>query len=89
MQTSRLTPMKFPPSRRRGDFVAMRHLPEKLQIAAGTHRPSLISAPAGYRKNTLLAWLPVEFPALSIAPIALKEDNDPARFLTALVRAPR
>jgi len=49
---------------------------------------TLLSAPAGYGKTTLLAALPVAYPDLSLAWLSLdEEDNDPARFLTAFIVA--
>jgi LuxR family maltose regulon positive regulatory protein len=61
---------------------------DRLHTAASKHPLTLISAPAGYGKTTLLASLPAEFPSLSITWLALEEeDNDPAQFLASLLRA--
>jgi LuxR family maltose regulon positive regulatory protein len=48
----------------------------------------LVSAPAGYGKTTLLAALSRARPELPLAWLSLEEeDNDPVRFLTALIAA--
>lgn len=58
--------------------------------AVRTSRLTLLSAPAGYGKTTLLASLPKADPSLPIAWISLdEEDNDPARFIGALVEVIR
>ncbi len=78
---TRLHPPR-PPSR----LVSRSHLAERLQQGM-EHTLTLISAPAGFGKTTLLAqWLaesetPVAW--LSLEP----EDNDPVRFLTYLIAA--
>lgn len=52
------------------------------------HAITLLSAPAGYRKTTLLAALPIAYPDLPLAWLTLdEEDNDPVRFLTAFIVA--
>jgi len=72
--------------RSRAQLVPRSHLVERLR--RGMEYPlTLVSAPAGFGKTTLLSqWL-----AESVAPVAWlslePEDNDPARFLTYLVAA--
>jgi LuxR family maltose regulon positive regulatory protein len=70
----------------RSDFVERRRLTERLNQGA-RGKLTLISAPAGFGKTTLLGeWcLQSELP---IAWVSLDEgDNDPGRFLTYLVAA--
>ena len=72
--------------RLRQDLVQRSRLLELLSAAVKSHPLVLISAPPGYGKTTLVASLLAEFPDLPTAWISLEEeDNDPARFLTALV----
>ncbi len=89
-QTDWLTQTKFIPPRLRQDFVPRKRLLDALHAAVNAHPLTLISAPPGYGKTTLLASLPAAFPNMPIAWISLdEEDNDPARFLIALVSALR
>lgn len=61
---------------------------ELLHTSLATHPLTLLSAPAGYGKTTLLAALPVAYPDLPIAWLSLdEEDNDPVRFLAAIIAA--
>lgn len=75
----------------RPDLVPRRHLIERLD--AGRHRKlTLVSAPAGFGKTTLLSeWVrggDGGGPPLPVAWLSLDEgDNDPARFLAYLVAA--
>src|SRR5512141_87630 len=72
----------------RGVLVARTRLTERLN--AGLDRAlTLISAPVGFGKTTLLGeWLAGTTPAVSTAWLSLDEDdNDPVRFLTYLVAA--
>ncbi|MBI3967258.1 MAG: AAA family ATPase [Chloroflexi bacterium] len=56
--------------------------------ALATRRLTLLSAPAGYGKTTLLASLPGALPEHAFAWLSLDEDdNDPNRFLAGLVAA--
>jgi LuxR family transcriptional regulator, maltose regulon positive regulatory protein len=88
IQSAWLTFTKFIPPRLAEDFVPRRRLTEALHGAIQARPFVLLSAPAGYGKTTLLASLPAAFPHLPIAWLSLDEDdNDPARFLSALVRA--
>ena len=51
---------------------------------------TVVAAPAGYGKTTLLAALPVTFPQLKIAWLALdRHDNDPIQLLVGLASALR
>jgi LuxR family transcriptional regulator, maltose regulon positive regulatory protein len=88
VQTSWLTQTKFIPPRLREDFIPRRRLQDQLLSAIRTYRLTLISAPPGYGKSTLLASLPGSDPGVSIVWMTLDdEDNDPGRFLYALVTA--
>ncbi len=77
---------KLHPPRPRGRLVSRSHLIERLQQGMESAL-TLISAPAGFGKTTLLAqWLaesgtPVAWLSLDV------EDNDPVRFLTYLLAA--
>jgi LuxR family maltose regulon positive regulatory protein len=72
--------------RLRQDLVQRSRLLESLSAAAKSHPLVLISAPPGYGQTTLIASLLAASPSLPAAWISLdEEDNDPARFLTALV----
>ena len=87
-QPSWLALTKFLPPRLREDFVPRKRLLDKLLGAVSTHSLTLLSAPAGYGKTTLLASLPSAFPDLDFVWIALEEeDNDLARFFTSLLHA--
>jgi LuxR family maltose regulon positive regulatory protein len=74
----------------RPNLVRRPHLVERLQ-AGLQGKLTLISAPAGFGKTTLLSeWVaaPRGHPALPVAWLALDAgDNDPARFLAYLVAA--
>lgn len=88
VQTHWLTQTKFHPPRLRDDLVIRRRLLDALEAAVQTHRLTLISAPAGYGKTTLLSLLPQTFPTLPVAWLSLdQEDDDPSRFLSALIVA--
>ena len=79
---------RLQPPNLRQDFVPRRRLLEILFQTVTSRRLTLISAPAGYGKTTLLAALPHLFPELSLAWLSLDvEDNDPAGFLSALIAA--
>src|SRR5207253_3738866 len=65
-------------------------LVDALHEAAKAVPLTLISAPAGYGKTTLLAALQRDHPEISLAWISLdEEDNDPNLFAAALVAAIR
>jgi LuxR family maltose regulon positive regulatory protein len=72
----------------REDLIPRQHLLRAFYDALVSHPLTLLSAPAGYGKTTLLATLPSAFPELHLAWLSLDEDdNDPARFLAALIIA--
>jgi LuxR family maltose regulon positive regulatory protein len=84
----RLAETKFYPPRLREDVIPRRNLLDDLHSRLASHALTLLSAPAGYGKTTLLAALPVTHPDLSLTWLSLdEEDSDPARFLTALIAA--
>jgi LuxR family maltose regulon positive regulatory protein len=92
MQTSeplhRLVETKFYPPLLREDVIPRPHLLDGLYSRLASHPLTLLSAPAGYGKTTLLAALAAAHPDLSLAWLTLdEEDNDPARFLTAFIVA--
>jgi len=88
MQTTWLIQTKFIPPQLRDDFIPRGRLLDALRAAITSHALTLISAPAGYGKATLLASLPAAFPDKTIAWISLdEEDHDPVRFVSVLVAA--
>ncbi|MBI3359844.1 MAG: AAA family ATPase, partial [Chloroflexi bacterium] len=113
-----LAQTKFHPPRLRGDVISRSRLLGDLHDALTSHALTLISAPAGYGKTTLLAeWvhttsklqtpnskvqtpnsqavdvgdLKFEVGSLDFSGVAWlsldEDDNDPARFLAALIAA--
>ena len=83
-----LAETKFYPPLLREDVIPRRRLLDDLRSKLRSYPLTLLSAPAGYGKTTLLAALAPTHPELSIAWLSLdKEDNDPVRFLTALIVA--
>jgi ATP/maltotriose-dependent transcriptional regulator MalT len=84
-----LVSTKLRPSRARPKLVARPRLTERLERETG-RRLTLISAPAGFGKTTLLLeWLEGREGG-SVAWLSLDEgDNDPVRFLSYLVAALR
>ncbi len=79
---------KFHPPLLRDDVISRQHLIDDLRSKMLSYPLTLLSAPAGYGKTTLLASLYSIYPELSVAWLALdKEDNDPTRFLNALIIA--
>ena len=84
MQNTWLTQTKFVPPRLRDDFVPRSRLVDSLRASVKSHALTLVSAPAGYGKTTLLA-------SLTDSPLAWisidEEDNDPARFFISLLNA--
>ena len=83
-----LAETKFHPPFLREDVIIRKHLIDDLRNGLESHPLTLISAPAGYGKTTLLAMLPQTYPNLSITWLSLDEDdNDPVRFMTALIVA--
>ena len=70
----------------RMDTIRRPHLEEMLGCFAGSLSLTLLSAPAGYGKTTLLSALPDLLPEYSLAWITLDtEDNDPIGFMGLLV----
>ena len=84
MQTHWLTQTKVQPPRPRDDLIVRQRLLEALSAAVQTHRLTLISAPAGYGKTTLL----IDFAHDAEMPVCwytLDEgDRDPTVFLAHL-----
>ncbi|MGD2165656.1 MAG: hypothetical protein PVH50_09005, partial [Anaerolineae bacterium] len=81
-----LAETKFSPPLLREDVIRRRRLLENVRNSLDSYPLTLLSAPAGYGKTTLLAALPATYPGLSAAWLSLDEaDNDPVRFLTALI----
>jgi LuxR family maltose regulon positive regulatory protein len=78
------TKLYLPPAR--SNLVPRPHLIERLN-AGLTHRLTLISAPAGFGKTTLLsAWIPQS--QRCVAWVSLDEgDNDPTRFWSYFISA--
>lgn len=88
VQADWLPQTKFIHPRLRPDYVPRKRLLDVIYAAISSHPLTLISAPAGYGKTTLLTSLPAVFPDRAVAWMTLEdEDNDTARFLIALVRA--
>jgi LuxR family maltose regulon positive regulatory protein len=85
-----LVSTKLRPSQVRPKLVARSRLIERLKSEPG-RRLTLIAAPAGFGKTTLLGeWVTSRSDERSVAWLSLDEaDNDPARFLTYLVAALR
>ncbi len=82
-----LVQTKLYPPRLRDDLVLRPHLLAALKQAIDSHALTLISAPPGYGKTTLLAALAGDSP-WPVAWLSLDEDdNDPAHFFYALVSA--
>jgi len=82
-----LTQTKLFSPRLRDEIIPRERLLRALRDALTAHALTLVSAPAGYGKTTLLAALP-QTCDLPLAWISLdEEDNDPARFLATLCAA--
>jgi LuxR family maltose regulon positive regulatory protein len=87
-QTDWLAQTKLQAPRLREDVLLRERLLQTLCEALTSHRLTLLAAPAGYGKTTLLASLPSALPDLHIAWLSLDEDdNDPTRFLAAVIAA--
>jgi ATP/maltotriose-dependent transcriptional regulator MalT len=79
---------KFQAPLPRADDVPRPRLVAALYDACTTHALTLLSAPAGYGKTTLLTSLSLAFPRLPVAWLSLDEgDNELAPFLAALLAA--
>ncbi|MEW6033466.1 MAG: LuxR C-terminal-related transcriptional regulator [Chloroflexota bacterium] len=83
-----MTATKLRPPRLRKDVIQRTQLLAALQDAIISHPLTLVSAPAGYGKTTLLTALLDIYPELLAAWLWLdQDDNDPAQFLGAVVAA--
>jgi LuxR family maltose regulon positive regulatory protein len=83
-----LAETKFHPPLLREDVISRWDLIEDLRSKAVSFPLVLLSAPAGYGKTTLLATIQPAYADLSVSWLSLDEDdNDPARFMTALIVA--
>jgi LuxR family maltose regulon positive regulatory protein len=79
---------KLCPPLLRDDTIPRSHLLTVLHDRVLSHRLTLLSAPAGYGKTTLLTSLASLYPDLDLAWLSLDEgDNDPVLFLAYLVAA--
>lgn len=81
-----MTKLSIPP--KRNDWVLRPRLLKRLEEGA-RHRLTLVSAPAGFGKSTLLAsWVHKHSPLPRLAWLSLEdEDNDPVRFLAHFIAA--
>jgi LuxR family maltose regulon positive regulatory protein len=68
-----LAETKFSPPLLREDVIPRQRLLDDLRSRLDSHPLTLLSAPAGYGKTTLLAALPVTYPDLSMAWLSLDE----------------
>lgn len=83
-----LVQTKLHPPLVRSDTIRRPHLEEELRRSVATLPFTLLSAPAGYGKTTMLATLPRLLPDLPLAWVTLDaEDNDPVRFVGLLATA--
>lgn len=83
-----LVETKLHPPLVREDIVRRPLLEEKLSRSVSSLSLTLVSAPAGYGKTTMLAALPRLCPGHPLAWITLdSEDNDPVRFVSLLAAA--
>ena len=83
-----LVATKLHPPLLRGETIRRPHLEEALCRSIGTLPLTLLSAPAGYGKTTMLAALPHLLPDCPLAWVTLdSEDNDPIRFIGLLATA--
>ena len=77
VQIDWLAQTKLVAPRLREDLVPRQRLYDALNSLIHSHPLTLISAPPGYGKTTLLASLPVVFPGLPLTWISLgEEDNE-------------
>jgi len=83
-----LTETKFFPPLLRLDIIPRRDLLGQLRSSVKSNPLTLLSAPAGYGKTTILAMLTSTFLDLPVGWISLdEEDNDTVRFLSTVVVA--
>ncbi|HLN61774.1 MAG TPA: AAA family ATPase, partial [Symbiobacteriaceae bacterium] len=88
LQQDWLVQTKIHPPLRRADTIDRQRLFDLLRTAVTTRPVTLVSAPAGYGKTTLLAALPDLLPVCGHAWVSLDaEENDPVRFFGALTAA--
>ena len=81
-----VTKLHFP--QLRSDLIPRRALLAALRTSVASHALTLLSAPAGYGKTTLLASLAAECPDLHFVWLSLDaDDNDPGCFLSGLIAA--
>jgi LuxR family maltose regulon positive regulatory protein len=74
----------------RTDTIIRTKLLNRLRQTIADHRLTLVTAPAGCGKTTLLATLPIAFPRLAVAWLALdRHDNDPIHLVMGLAGALR
>lgn len=79
---------KLHPPLVRSDIIRRPCIEEQLYHFVSTLPLTLLSAPAGYGKTTLLSALPSLLPDYPLAWISLEvEDNDPVRFIGLLITA--
>jgi LuxR family maltose regulon positive regulatory protein len=79
---------KLHPPLVRGDTIRRPALEEALVRSVTTLPLTLLSAPAGYGKTTMLAALPQHLPEMPLAWVTLdSEDNDPIRFIGLIATA--
>lgn len=79
---------KFHPPLVRSDIIRRPYIEEELCSLVTALPLTLLSAPAGYGKTTLLSALPSLLPNYPLAWISLEaEDNDPVRFIGLLITA--
>ena len=85
VQTDWLTQTKFILPWLRDEIVVRLRSLNSIHSAIRNYALTLVFAPPGYGKTTLLTSLPSSSPDVYVAWISLDEDdNDPARFLAAL-----
>lgn len=83
-----LTQTKLVPPRLRDDYLPRARLLSLLANSVTNHPLTLVSAPAGYGKTTLLADLPSACPQWPLVWLALgQEDNDFSYFCLGLITA--
>lgn len=90
VNTSWYAATKLQPPLVRTDIIRRLHIEEELSRFVSNLPLTLLSAPAGYGKTTLLSALPSLLPDYPLAWITLEnEDNDPVRFIGLLASALR
>lgn len=88
--SSWLVATKLHPPVVRDDVIRRPELENALAASVRSLPLTLLSAPAGYGKTTMLAFLPRLVPEYPLAWVTLdSEDNDPVRFMSLIVAALR